>query len=540
MPNSSPTQSTSRALAGSALLVLVLVVLIVQFVWQGRHDSVERGQERAQIAAVTVAAHFQWFTEASRQALRRIDDAILAQPDLLESGVIADIDDAIASLPAGVHVRLFDATGRQVLSTRPEDGTLDIVEREYFKVLRDGKEVEISSLLQDRLTSQQGFVIARRITRGGDFRGVAAVLVPETLIAEFWITLDLGPGSATSIFREDGKLVARFPSPDGPIDLRNHVLFTQHLPQAASGSYASPFSPADGVERIVGYSRVKDAPLVAVAAIATDVVLEAFHTRVKRLAIGLMPVIAALTLLAWRVYALHRRDIHQRRNLEQTLNENQLLLREVHHRVKNNLQTIASLIQLQEMDPSTKRDLRARIAAMAGVHEHLYSGGRLGEINAAEYLQQVVEGVKASFGRDVGFDLAVDQLKLQPDQALALGLIVTELLSNSLKHSFSDRSGDEISLTLTHDGADTGKLHVTDNGRPFDPAANHKGIGLKLLKGFANQLHARYTLDGKNGLAFHMTFPLVDPYADHRPGFDRQRSSASKSDLARASALPRN
>ncbi len=121
MPNSSPTQSTSRALAGSALLVLVLVVLIVQFVWQGRHDSVERGQERAQIAAVTVAAHFQWFTEASRQALRRIDDAILAQPDLLESGVIADIDDAIASLPSGVHVRLFDATGRQVLSTRPED-----------------------------------------------------------------------------------------------------------------------------------------------------------------------------------------------------------------------------------------------------------------------------------------------------------------------------------------------------------------------------------------------------------------------------------
>ncbi len=89
------------------------------------------------------------------------------------------------------------------------------MEREYFKVLRDGQEVEISSLLQDRLTGQQGFVIARRITRGGDFRGVAAVLVPETLIAEFWITLDLGPGSATSIFREDGKLVARFPSPDG-------------------------------------------------------------------------------------------------------------------------------------------------------------------------------------------------------------------------------------------------------------------------------------------------------------------------------------
>lgn len=505
--------STSKALAWSAILVLALVVLAGNFVWQGRQDSIERGRERAQIAAQTVAAHFQWLTEASRQALRRIDDAIVSRPELLQSGVLKDVDDAVASLPANVHIRLFDVTGQQVLSTRPEDGSINIAERSYFEVLRDGRDTEISSLLQDRLTGQQGFVISRRIDRGGEFRGVAAVMVPATLMAEFWTTLNLGPRSATSIFRDDGMLVARFPSPDGPIDLSNHVLFTDHLPQAASGSYVSPVSPADGVPRIVGYARVRDAPLVAVAAIATDVVLGAFHTRVERLAISVIPLIGALGLLAWRVQTLHHRDVQQKRDLEETLAENQLLLREVHHRVKNNLQTISSLIQLQAMEPSTKRDLRARIGAMAGVHEHIYGGERLGEINAADYLQQVADGVRLGFGREVTLDLAVEPLTLHPDQALGVGLIVTELISNSIKHSFAERSDGAISLSLSSDGAGMGTLRVSDNGRSFDPATKGKGIGLRLLKGFATQLNGEYTLDGRDGLDFRMRFPLAGPPA---------------------------
>ncbi len=503
--------STSRALGWSGFLVLALVLLAGHFVWQGRSDTIDRGQERAQIAAQTVAAHFQWFTEASRQALQRVDEAVQSRPELLEDGTLIDVDDAVASLPAGVHIRMFDASGQQVLSSRPEDGAIDIFEREYFQVLRDGREIEVSSLLVDRLTNQQGFVIARRISRGGQFRGVAAVMVPGSLMGQFWALLDLGPGSATSIFRDDGKLVARFPPPDGVIDLSNHVLFTDHLARAASGSYVSPVSPADGVARIVGYARVADAPMVAVAAIATDVVLEAFHTRVKRLAIGGVPLIAALVLLAWRVHTLHHRDVLRRVELERALEENQLLLREIHHRVKNNLQSISSLIQLQTMDPETKKDLRARIGAMASVHEHIYGSDRLGEINAADYLRQVAEGVRSGFGRDVSLELSLEPMRLQPDQALGLGLIMTELVSNSMKHGFGSRSDGAIAVELATKDHSSGLLRVTDNGRGFDASAESNGLGLRLLKGFATQLNADYVLKGEGGLHFSMTFPLAWP-----------------------------
>jgi two-component sensor histidine kinase len=493
----------------AGVLVLALVALTAHFVWQGRHDSIERGRERAQIAALTVAAHFQWFTEAGRQALRRVDEAILLRPEILNSGLLDDVDDVVASLPAGVHIRLFDARGRQILSSRPEDGAIDVSEREYFQILQDGQEAEVSSLLVDRLTKQQGFVIARRISRGGEFQGVAAVLVPGSLMTQFWATLNLGAGSATSIFRDDGKLVARYPPSDGPIDLSNHVLFREHLPKASSGSYVSPVSPADGVARIVGYARVADAPLVAVAAIATEAVLDAFHTRLKRLAIGALPLIAALILLAWRVHTLHHRDLHRRLELEGALAENQLLLREIHHRVKNNLQSISSLIQLQAMDPSSKKDLRARIGAMATVHEHIYQGDKLGEINAGDYLREVAEGVRASFGGDIELNLSLEPLNMHPDQALPLGLIVTELVSNSIKHGFANRTGGAIEISLAAQDPHTGLLQVADDGNGFRIDTESKGLGLRLLRGFATQLHGNYTIDGNDGLNFSMTFPLA-------------------------------
>ena len=506
--NSLAAPPMSRALLLSGILVLVLVGLASQFVWQGQQDTIDRGRDRAQIAAQTVAAHFQWFTEASRQALQRIEEAATSHPELLESSVQRDLDQAVASLPAGVYIRVFDAQGRQSLSTKPEDGSVNVADRDYFETVRDGTPIVISALLQDRLTGEQGFVIARRIERGGQSAGVATIVVPAGLMAEFWSTLQLGPGSATSIFRNDGQLVARFPPPEGPVDLSRHVLFTQHLPQSPAGSYVSPVSPANGVARLVGYSRVKEAPLVAVAAIATDFALEGFHTRVRRLLIGTVPLLGALIILAWRVRTYQRRDAAQRRELEGTLAENQLLLREVHHRVKNNLQTIASLIQLQNMDPEVKRDLRNRITAMARVHEHIYSAERLGDIDAAAYLQQVAEGVRAGFGANVAIGYAIEPIRLHPDQALAVGSILTELVSNSMKHSFTDGHAGAISIALAGDAHGRATLKVADNGQPFDPSASGKGLGLRLIKGFATQLHADYQLDGSNGLDFKMTFPL--------------------------------
>src|SRR5690606_3764305 len=110
------------------------------------------------------------------------------------------------------------------------------------------------------------FVVAQRLERERGFAGIAAIVVPSSLISEFWSSLDLGAGSSASIVGDDGWIVARHPPLDEAIDLSQHVLFTHFLPGSPTGSYHSDASPADGATRLVGYHRVPGAPLIAVAA----------------------------------------------------------------------------------------------------------------------------------------------------------------------------------------------------------------------------------------------------------------------------------
>ncbi len=498
------------ALGLATALFLVIVAISAQSVWQGYSDAVERGEQRVVTSAQTVAAHFQWMIETSRQALRRLDDTAGFRPELLSTMRVGDIGDAIEGLPDSVDARIFDAEGNELLSTRPEMGELVVGDRSYFETLRDGQEFVISDLLIDRVTEEQSFVVARRLERNGQFAGIAAIVVPTDLIVVFWASLDLGEGSLTSIIRDDGWIVTRYPKVMEATNVSDQTLFTTYLPHSPSGAFEAR-SPIDGSQRLVGYQRVMGAPLVAVTAISKTAALADFRERVRNMAIGLIPVVLGLFGFSWWVSTLLISDARRRASLEEALAQNALLFREIHHRVKNNLQTVASLVRLQSLPQEAKRDLANRIAAMAAVHEQIYRSQHIGDVELNTYLTGIIRDIELGFDKPVEVKCEIEPIKINADRASVVGLVVTEVLSNSLKHGFpGDRHG-TIVVSLKQTDPETLELDVHDDGIGFEKDASPTGLGHKLIRSFSQQLGGEYTLSGSDGMHFTLEFRADDP-----------------------------
>lgn len=200
-----------------------------------------------------------------------------------------------------------------------------------------------------------------------------------------------------------------------------------------------------------------------------------------------------------------------------SLKEKELLIREVHHRVKSNLQVIISMIRLQAAHGENAvleeafREIENRIRAMALVHEKLYNEKDLSNISLADYLQSVVRELALSYGtasRGIEITTSADSRYLAIDKAIPCGLIINELVTNSLKHAFPDDRKGEIRIILKK--TETGhELTVKDNGigmrEGFDLSAA-KTLGLQIIDTLVRQLRGTYELKSGEGTEFHIGF----------------------------------
>ncbi len=207
--------------------------------------------------------------------------------------------------------------------------------------------------------------------------------------------------------------------------------------------------------------------------------------------------------------------------LQDSLAEKEVLLKEVHHRVKNNLQVIISLLRLQALpltDATIKdqfRDTQNRVQAMALVHEQLYGAHDLAHIDFARYVAQLTAVVLRSYPvphGQVQLTQAIDSdLVLTIDMAAPLGLILTELLSNSLKYAFpGDRHG-RITIRAQHSPTRI-NLVVQDDGVGLPPKRDHAEImslGLQLVHRLVSQIGGELVIGGPPGTTFHIAIPLV-------------------------------
>lgn len=215
------------------------------------------------------------------------------------------------------------------------------------------------------------------------------------------------------------------------------------------------------------------------------------------------------------------RDVTYQKQVEErlkaSLREQEALIKEVHHRVKNNLQIITSLLNLQSslIEDATYRNLvqdsQNRIKSMALVHELLYRSRDLSSINISEYLHILTQNMLRSYGRYSGtVDLRVDveEIYLDVDKAVPVGLIVTELFSNALKYAFPAGGKGEIRVALRKSGERI-LLRVSDNGTGFPADYDvHRSttLGLQLVELLTQQLEGTFDLERTEGASFLISF----------------------------------
>lgn len=200
-----------------------------------------------------------------------------------------------------------------------------------------------------------------------------------------------------------------------------------------------------------------------------------------------------------------------------TIKEKESLLKEVHHRVKNNLQIVASLLNLQAATSSDPifleliRECKNRIDSMSIVHEMLYQSKDLSKIDATTYINHLILGLESAFCMSnvkVDFQLDINQgIILEADRMIPLGLILNEAISNSYKYAFPDREGIiEISFRMEEDFY---VLRVKDNGiglpKGYDVDKN-SSLGLQLIVTLAEQLDAAILWLREEGLGFEFRF----------------------------------
>jgi len=216
------------------------------------------------------------------------------------------------------------------------------------------------------------------------------------------------------------------------------------------------------------------------------------------------------------------RDITARKisdeSIRASLREKEVLLKEIHHRVKNNLQVVSSLLGLQSRtieDPATRKmfqESQNRIHSMALIHESLYQSENLSEIDFPKYIDQLAAHLFRSYGADpnrVRISTSIDDLRLPIDIAVPCGLIINELVSNCLKYAFPGGRSGAIGVRMREDENRRIRLEVSDDGVGLPEGVGFnstKSLGLRLVRTLADQLDATIETGDAKGARIALTF----------------------------------
>ncbi|TAN44784.1 MAG: PAS domain S-box protein [Nitrospirae bacterium] len=216
-----------------------------------------------------------------------------------------------------------------------------------------------------------------------------------------------------------------------------------------------------------------------------------------------------------------KQEIAERKNaekkIERSLREKEVLLQEIHHRVKNNMNVITSLLMLQTegiSDPSVRdifTDCQNRIKSMALVHEKLYGSHDLAHIDFKEYLENLVGGIADAYNRrNVRLSVDMEPLHLDVNIGIPCGLMVNELVTNSFKYAFPEERSGTIRVGVNKNSEKDYLLFVEDDGTGFPSDIdfrNHSSLGLKLVNVLTKQVRGTIELSSERGTVFKINFP---------------------------------
>lgn len=238
-------------------------------------------------------------------------------------------------------------------------------------------------------------------------------------------------------------------------------------------------------------------------------------------------IVVLLQALSYRNYRLKQKSNNQLALLNNDLEsknllldkknaENELLLKEIHHRVKNNLEVVSSLLALQSAqidNPNTKEAIiegQNRINSIGIVHQKLYQGANLGTIEMRDYFLSLSESILYSYGQKERIDLklAMEKLDLEIDTAIPLGLIINELMTNTIKYAFPKGEKGTITINLEKQNNTILHLEVADNGIGKSDITKGTGFGGQLISLLTQQLNGTMKEVIQNGTTIIFDFKL--------------------------------
>jgi two-component sensor histidine kinase len=209
-------------------------------------------------------------------------------------------------------------------------------------------------------------------------------------------------------------------------------------------------------------------------------------------------------------------EINQKNNsLQKLLSEKEWLLKEIHHRVKNNLQFIISLLNIQssyldnDVAITAIRESQSRMYTMSLIHQKLYQSDEIAVINMEKYIRELISYLKDSLlsGSQIHFDLQIDDIELEATQAAPVGLILNEAVTNAIKYAFTDGRAGVITIQLLYTSAEDILLSIADNGRGLAKEEKRQGsLGMVLIETLSEQLEGTLTITSHNGLTIAILF----------------------------------
>lgn len=237
--------------------------------------------------------------------------------------------------------------------------------------------------------------------------------------------------------------------------------------------------------------------------------------------IGILILAVALLYRRYLINKKIRKVIdHKNETLQHIIQEKEWLLKEIHHRVKNNLQVVMSLLNTQShylTDESAKKAIKNsqnRIHSMSLIHKKLYQSNNIVSVNMDLYIRELVEYLKESLdtGQRICFEIDAEPIELNSSQSVPLSLILNETIMNSIKHAFPDGREGTISISLKSEPENRIKLIIKDDGigykGNFEDLKNSSSLGIKLILGFGGELNAdiKFLNNEENGLTIIIEF----------------------------------
>lgn len=538
-----------------AVLVLALMPLLVLSSVQGvmeyeqqREREIERLHATALTASDAISAAFSR-ADGKAGAIASQSFALMDDPASCTITLqrMAEADVTVA------NIAILDAQGQLVCSAvTPNAAETDFSGRDWFQALRDGADRTYSDVVFGSMSQRQIVLTVRRLWDRTDaedgsedlFTGVVAVatdinaaarlvererLRADTQIAlisrQGALELDILPSSAGDVF-ENVDVAALLDQARqgeavriGGTGVRSgyEVIVASLIPERLGLAVAAParvFESWSGLSVISTFAIPALMTLLVLVCVwvAVDYFILRWLTYLQRIAqlyaagrLDLVPQRARkapreVARLAAVMEQMAASLDEQRNELAEAVDQRSGLLREIHHRVKNNLQVIVSLLNLQSgrvSDPAAAQalaDARRRINALALVHRSLYETDDLRFIEVNPFLKDLIRNLGDVLGGDestIRLDVECEELALSPDQAAPMALFVTEAVTNAFKHAFHGRPSGRILVRLSCDPNEQCEIAVSDDGTGVEETAS-SGTGSSLMNAFAQQLRGSF------------------------------------------------